>query len=458
MRLTLSALALTMLAASSPAADLLPPRGKDVRALLALKVDDFATTMTTRIGEQQIREHELKELDRKLALPPGELADKELPGAMWTALLFNTRQEPVRQVLRRYLPTLHEKEVKFQQYFLYAAYELMPDEAAGVLMGLPLEKFEDREFAMIAYTRLKASANHPSAPVWREHIESIIKNHRQLPEAERVNGQLYAPRIQALLNEVQKPKSQWIASRPPLEDFLAHDFQSGTPVLFSLQRLNRKQPGLAVIRGADGRFVRNPDGTLFSLPQLANARTDMPGTITNGNTPQGVFTIVGTGTASNKWIGPTTYLYSQIPVEASVADFRHRAGSEEWTPEIYDSFLPESWRNYGPVKEAWLAGLAGRSEMLCHGTTINHEYYKGESYYPFTPSAGCLVTIEFRDPETGVPTRSDQLTLMQTFVRAGGPRGHLVVLEISADNEPVALSEVEGAIAAAEQQLESKAR
>ena len=45
------------------------------------------------------------------------------------------------------------------------------------------------------------------------------------------------------------------------------------------------QAGLAIVRDADGRFVRNVDGSLFNVAQYALARTNLPGTITNGNTP-----------------------------------------------------------------------------------------------------------------------------------------------------------------------------
>jgi hypothetical protein len=200
--------------------------------------------------------------------------------------------------------------------------------------------------------------------------------------------------------------------------------------------------GLALVRGADGKFARNADGTVFSQPMLARATTELPGTITNGNTPRGVFTIIGAGTATNKWIGPTPYLHSMIPIEAKVADYEHVESSEEWSEAKYASFLPASWRDYFPMKEAWLAGRAGRDDMIIHGTTINSGYYTGASYFPGTPSAGCLVSMETWSKADGKQLTSDQLTLAKAFTRDGRDRGYLVVVEIDGGAAPVSLAEL----------------
>ena len=78
--------------------------------------------------------------------------------------------------------------------------------------------------------------------------------------------------------------------------------------------------------------------------------------------------------ASNIWIGPTPYLHTKVPGEASVAEYEQRvpgANEPAWTLDRYRALLPASWRDYAPLQEAWLAGLAGRDEMLMHGSTID---------------------------------------------------------------------------------------
>jgi hypothetical protein len=210
-----------------------------------------------------------------------------------------------------------------------------------------------------------------------------------------------------------------------------------------------------LVRGADGRFVRNADGSYFTIAQLAMARTNLPGTITNGNTPQGVFVIKGTGTATNKWIGPTPFLESVLPFEASVALFEQRDDAAlvekiAWTEEKYDSFLPSSWRSYFPIKEAFLAGQAGRDEILAHGNTVNPAYYRDEPFFPAAPSAGCLVAMEYWSKDDGTLVHSDQLALVKAFVSSGKDVGYLVVVEIDDRSRAVVLADVVEAVVAAD--------
>ena len=233
-------------------------------------------------------------------------------------------------------------------------------------------------------------------------------------------------------------------------------------MVFSFQRRDRERAGLALVRGADGRFVRNADGSYFNITQLAMARTNLPGTITNGNTPQGIFVVKGTGTATNRWIGPTPYLESMLPVESPVGlfdapntrDTLPLTTSDEnkvaWTEQVYTNFLPPSWRNYFPIKEALLAGLAGRDEILAHGNTVNSAYYRGAPYFPAAPSAGCLVAMEYWSKEDGTLVHSDQLALVKAFVSSGRDVGYLIVVEIDDEPRPVILADVIEAAVAAE--------
>ena len=177
---------------------------------------------------------------------------------------------------------------------------------------------------------------------------------------------------------------------------------------------------------------------LFAQPQLALSRSGLPGTITNGNTPQGVFAIVGAGTATNTNIGPTPYLHSKLPIEAQVAEFEHApaAGAAEWSLAVYESFLPPSWRGFAPIQEAWLAGRAGRDDLLIHGTTLNPAYYAGSRYFPGTPQQGCIISSEDWDAASGRLLASRQLTLAQAYA-AASPRadlaGYLVVVEVAGE-------------------------
>ena len=110
-----------------------------------------------------------------------------------------------------------------------------------------------------------------------------------------------------------------------------------------------------------------------------------------------------------------------------------------------------TWRAWAPFKEAWLAGRAGRDELLVHGTTINPAYYAGSSYFPGTPQQGCMISNEDWDPATGRLLASRQLTLAQTYAAAGARpdlAGYLVVVELPGDG-PVMPAEALALVGAA---------
>ena len=286
-----------------------------------------------------------------------------------------------------------------------------------------------REFAAAAHVIFRADSGAASVAMLRAAL------------AQRSDRD--DPCLEALCAHLEHAAGVAQPPRPPLADIFAASWRAGFPVVYSLQRRDRRQIGLALVRTADGRFARDAQGQLLALPHLALASSGLPGTITNGNTPQGLFTIVGAGRASNPWIGPTPYLYSKVPHEATPAEFEHRADVEgPWTRARYDAILPPSWHGYAPMREAWLAGRAGRNEMLLHGSTIDSEPYRSRPWYPLTPSAGCLVAGESWSAAEGRLVRSDQLTLLKAFTRGGHDRGYLVVIELDDRAAPVALAEV----------------
>ena len=400
---------------------------------------DFVAPIASLDGERLAREEALQTIRTAVALPPGLEAEGMVPRALWNIGFLNVEKPAGLALVLAALPDLADKDATYQRGILSAAYTLYASEAAPLVMPLLTRITTPREFAIAAYTLLQAD----DSPARRDFIRATL--HTQFPNWRQ------EPRLQRLDYVLTTDLRQAIAARPPLVDLLAHPIRAGRPVVFSFQRQDRRRFGLAVVRGADGRFVRNKDGSVFHIAHLANAITNLPGTITNGNTPQGLFTIVGAGTATNKWIGPTPYLESKVPVEATLAEYEHVEKIENsWTEAAYEAFLPETWRGYTLFKEAYLAGQAGRDEMLMHGTTINSDYYRGASYFPGTPSAGCLVAMETWDAREGRMQTSDHLALIKAFTRDGHDRGYLVVVELDDRLAPVALADVLADVLAAE--------
>ncbi|WP_269531512.1 hypothetical protein [Chitinimonas sp. BJYL2] len=426
---------LTLLCAASllatGQAEPLPEQRWSPAALQSLQASAIRDPFTAHSVERARRAEEVARVRATLALPAGPERDAALPGALYAIGLFHLDPAPALPALLASLKRLPSQPVDAQRALLSAAYRFYPQASRPALKRLLPRLTTPREFAIAAYAILAARP--------QEHDWLMAQLRQAFPDWQN------EPRLFALATRLTTRP----APRPPLADLLAAPLTPGYPVVFSLQRQDRRHPGLVMVRGADGRFVREADGNLFHRPQLALASSNLPGTITLGNSPQGIYTIVGSGTADNPWIGPTPYLESKVPIEASLAEFAHRPVEGEWRLDHYLAWLPPSWRDYLPIREAWLAGRAGRSEMLMHGTTISPDYYAGTSWYPGTPSAGCLVASEYWGPD-GTLMHSDQLALLKAFTRQGQDRGYLVVVELDTQAAPVSLAEVLPVISAVE--------
>lgn len=415
-----------------------PPAGPEKRytaaELLALQPRDLSWPATSTDGERAQREAAVADIRARLALPPGPERDAALPRLFDLVAQYNAEIDAARPLLLATLPTLPAPDAEYQRAMLTAAHTLYPLEAAPLLWPLLPQLTESKPFAIAAYTLLRAEPGS----VQRVR-EALVQTFPNWPDDARLT---------ALANSLRRPA----LTPPPLADLLAAPLRPGFAAIVSLQRPGREAMGLALVRGADGRFVRDAAGQLFTSPQLALARTGLPGTITNGNTPQGVFTIVGAGTATNPNIGPTPYLHSKLPIEATPAEFEHAdsASAVAWSESVYESFLPPSWRGHAPIKEAWLAGRAGRDELLIHGTTINPAYYAGNPWFPGTPQQGCLISAESWDPPTGRLLASRHLTLAQVYAAnaRGDLAGYLIVVDVPGEG-PVTPAQAWALVAAA---------
>lgn len=260
--------------------------------------------------------------------------------------------------------------------------------------------------------------------------------HKQINEIKKgPNEQEYDPFFVILLNKLGKKKY----TLPPLKEIFSKNYLPEQIIVFSLQRKNRNYPGLVIIRDTVGNFILDTAGTVFNVPQLARSITNMPGYITNGNTPQGIFKITGFDVSKSSFIGPTTNIQLVLPFEksGSVSDSVTTAFGNSYT-----NLLPDSWKQYFPIYEAFYAGLAGRTEIIAHGTTVDPEYYKNKTYYPHTPTQGCLCTKEIWSGIDGKRTVSDQQKLVDAVKKAGGADGYLIVIEIDDQQKPVTINEI----------------
>jgi hypothetical protein len=229
---------------------------------------------------------------------------------------------------------------------------------------------------------------------------------------------------------------------PSIKTFFDKNYLPGQMLVFSFQRRDRNYPGLAMVRHADGSFEKNKDGKYFSVGQLARSLSNMPGYISNGNTPQGIFRITGFDTSSNYFIGPTTNLQLAMPHEYDGITIDGKKIDTTWSFEDYKNLLPDNFKNYQPIYGTFYAGKAGRTEIIAHGSTVDISYYKNNSYYPYTPTAGCLCTKEIWNHKTGMLDISDQLLLAKAVQQTGATKGYLIVVEVDDKKSAVTLGDI----------------
>ena len=243
--------------------------------------------------------------------------------------------------------------------------------------------------------------------------------------------------LQGLLKKCNPPGAAM------LQPLFAKDYLKGNVVVYSIQRKNRNYPGLTIIKDTAGNFITSDSGSLFSVPQLARSLSNMPGYITNGNTPQGIFRLHGFDKSRSLFIGPTENLQLTMAGETSPKHFLKDSTLSDtvWKTSFYERLLPRGLKSYAPLYQAYYAGIAGRTEIIAHGTTVNPAYYTGQPFQNFTPTAGCLCTKEIWDA-AGKRIFSDQQKLTDAVKQAGGADGYLIVIDIDDVEKAVSTEEI----------------
>lgn len=236
-------------------------------------------------------------------------------------------------------------------------------------------------------------------------------------------------------------------SIPGILSLFAWRKQSGQKMVYSFQRWNRDYPGLAIIQQADGSFAKDSSGRLLVFRQLARSASDLPYFITNGSTPQGIYSIQGTAVSRNHLIGPTPNLQLIMPNETDSVFWHTGYDSSATILTNYLNLLPPVWREYAPVMESFRAGKIGRTEIIAHGTTIDPDYFKDKPFYPLTPTMGCLCANEKWNIFNGKLLESDQLNLANGFVSTPGDTGYLFVINLDNQQRPVSREEIEKMVA-----------
>jgi hypothetical protein len=251
------------------------------------------------------------------------------------------------------------------------------------------------------------------------------------------------PTLISLNYYLENSTAKILTDEPPLKDLLTHSFQKGKTIIYTFLRKNRNYPGITIIKKPDGKFVKNKNGSLFYIPQLAISFSNLPGYIPNGNTPTGIYSVVGTYISPTESIGPTPNILVRSPFEVSPEIFFHKKNKYKKFSEIdYKNLLPKSWQGYFPIYQSFYSGKTGRKLIIIHGSTDDLSYYKNLPYYPMSPTRGCLSSKEIWDSKTGKCLESDQVKLINAFRSTKQNKGFLVVIEIDNKQNAVTIDEI----------------
>lgn len=230
---------------------------------------------------------------------------------------------------------------------------------------------------------------------------------------------------------------------PDFKPLFNKNFLPGKNIIYSFQRSNRDYPGLVLIRDASGNWLKDSMGGFFNVPQLGRSITNLPGYLTNGNTPQGIFSMQGNDVSRSIFIGPTVNIQMGMPFEISTQKFFGYASADsDWHVNKYKNLLPLSLQNYAPLYQSFYAGKAGRTEIIIHGSTLNPNYYSGKTYFPLTPTMGCLTSKEVWDEQSGKRIFSDQQKIINALIPLGFKNGYVIVIEINDEEKPVSLADL----------------
>ncbi len=403
-----------------------------VSNLFSQQMVDFKTLVdsnTTKEERQKFKEQTINETIRKnLLLLLNDVNEAKWQEAFEASEVMLCKDALIYKSLKQSLSDFKKRSAGFQRAALEAVYCLYPKEFSNEIFNIARTTDNAKLFAMSANYLVRAIPTEKLKSDLTKLMKAKFNNWKENPILYMLDVRLFS-----------KQKTPAIS----LTEILRNT-TPGELVIFSLQRKNRDYQGLVLIRKPDGNFVRDDLGRIFNVPQLARGIANLPGYITDGNTPQGILSVQGIDTSKSVFIGATPNIQLILPFENNFVKYFHTTEEVKDTNwfDSYANLLPPKYRDNPVFYEAYYAGNAGRTEIISHGTTIDPEFYYGQPYYPNTPTLGCLCAKEIWSEADGKCLTSDQAALMNAFYSTGSSNGYLMVVEIDDQNKPVIFDEV----------------
>jgi len=378
-------------------------------------------------SKKAFKEGLLNKIDRTFSAPLNSNSEAkwmELFGEVGLQLYKSEKVYNAISVASKYAPN---GSIKFKRALVEAIITLYPNDFEKTITKFYENTNDATLFAYCAYHLSKGGKTKDELlSETKKRFKKQNENFESIPE---INFLVYYLENDSILT-------------PSLKEILSHDFVKGKTIIYSLQRKNRIYPGITIIKKPNGEFVKSKNDSIFYVQQLALSVTNLPGYLSQGNTPQGIFSVVGFYNSPTPTLGPTAAVLTRIPYEVPTKLWYHSTVTNNWNIKDYKNLLPKSWKNYLPIYESYYAGLTGRRKIVMHGSVDDLSFYDNLPFAPLTPSKGCLTTVELWSETNGKNLRSDQAKLMNAFFSTGELKGFLVVIDIDDKKEAVKIDEV----------------
>lgn len=389
------------------------------------------TSYTTEAARTKMNERLIKNsITKNLSLPLTDSTEENWQDAFDAMEVMNYHSAFVESKVHNAFDSIGVRSISFQRALMELAYANYPGKFIMQTNVLLEETTDPKIFAICGEYLMQ----HKKSDIEKKILSKKLLE--KFTDTAYKNPVLFMLSTRLAPTEVNTQSVHEVLKEVLNKNFLPHQI-----VMYSFQRKNRDYPGMVLIRNADGNFVKDSSGNLFHIPQLARSISNLPGYLRNGNTPQGIFKMYGFGVSMSNFIGPTANVQMGMPVELSIQKFFDDSTilDSTWTIDWYQKLIPKKLQNYLPLYGSYYSGIAGRSEIIAHGTTIDPNYYSGKPFYPLTPTQGCLCTKEIWD---GKRLESDQQKLVNGLLKAGGANGYCVVFEIDDKQVPVTIKDI----------------
>jgi hypothetical protein len=390
------------------------------------------TSYTTNAERTKLHDRLIKySINQNLSIPLNDSTEEKWEEAFNAIEVLLYRSPFSDDKIHKAFDEAENRSIDFQKALLELAYTNYQGIFFPAVKNLLYNTTDPKVFVMCAEYLLRQKNDSSFSNTITKLIEP------KFGDSSIINPVLYM--LQVHISE-QKTNRTFL-SKKLLAELFGSKFLPGQIVTYSIQRKNRDFPGLMIVRQDNGKFITDSNGVIFNIPQLARSITNLPFYIRNGNTPQGIFLMHGFGVSMSSFIGPTANIQLSMPVEASFKAFMGDSSITDttWDIDYYKKLIPIDLQNYLPLYYSYYAGLAGRTEIIAHGTTIDPNIYANKTYYPLTPTSGCLCTKEIWN---GKRIESDQQKLVNALLKAGGANGYCVVIELDDKQSAVTLEDI----------------